>query len=107
MVQYVVDGLDPTGPVQLIAKIFTELRRAQLLCDHLQALSEWPVRGRKVPRSSAAGVSFRSENLVLYPSRAPGFRCINSVTTLASLDGVRDAARWLAKLHIVARAAAA
>ena len=51
VVRYVVEGLDTTGPAQIIAKTFTESRRAQLLCGHLQALSSAGFACRKVPRT--------------------------------------------------------
>ena len=51
VVRYVVEGLDPTGPAQVIAKSFTEPRRAQLLCDASAGTLPWPVRCREVPRT--------------------------------------------------------
>ena len=56
VIGYAVEGLDPTGPAQLIAKIFSESSRAQLLWTHLQVLSRGRIRGRPVPRTGAAGL---------------------------------------------------
>jgi hypothetical protein len=98
VVQYVVEGLDPTGPAQLVAKIFTELRRAQLLFEHLQALSSGPfaVGELRVPTPLAL---VREKNLVLYRA-STGIPLSQLGDNLASVDGLRDAARWLAKLHM-------
>ena len=97
VIKYVVDGFDPTGPVPLVAKIFTETRRAQLLYDHLQALSEGPfaVGELHVPQLVAF---LRSENLVLFRADT-GVPLYQLGDNMASLAGVRDAARWLARLH--------
>ena len=97
VVRYVVDGLDPTGPAQLIAKTFHESQRAQLLWTHLQALSSAGFAdGRlRVPPPLAF---LPEKNLVLY--RACTGTPLNEVVKSEDLlDGVRDAARWLAKLH--------
>ena len=98
VVQYIVEGLDPTGPAQLIAKTFSEAHRARLLCAHLQALSRGPFAfGRfRVPQLLAF---LREQNLVLYRA-CTGVPLNESIDNSDSLDGVRDAARWLAKLHI-------
>jgi hypothetical protein len=97
VIKYVVDGLDPTGPVALVAKIFTELHRAELLFDHLQALSDGPfaVGELHVPQPLAF---LRSENLVLFRADT-GVPLYQLGDNVASLAGVRDAARWLARLH--------
>ena len=98
VVRYVVEGLDPTGPAQVIAKSFTERRRAQLLCEHLQVLSRGPFAvGRfRVPELLAF---LPQENLVLYRA-GTGVPLSQLVENSVSLDGVRDAARWLATLHM-------
>jgi Phosphotransferase enzyme family len=100
VVQYIVEGLDPTGPALLIAKTFSESHRAQLLCAHLQALSCGPFAfGRfRVPQLLAF---LREQNLVLYRA-CTGVPLNESIYNGGSIDGVRDAARWLAKLHMSA-----
>ena len=98
VVQYVVEGLDATGPAQLIAKTFTDTHRAQLLCAHLQALSSGPFAfGRfRVPQLLAF---IREQNVVLYRA-CTGVPLSESSRDGDALDGVLDAARWLAKLHM-------
>ena len=98
VVQYIVEGLDPTGPAQLIAKTFSESHRARLLCAHLQALSCGPFAfGRfRVPQLLAF---LQEQNLVLYRA-CTGVPLNESIDNRGSVDGVRDAARWLAKLHM-------
>ena len=98
VVQYIVEGLDPTGPAQLIAKTFSESHRARLLCAHLQALSSGPFAfGRfRVPELLAF---LREQNLVLYRA-CTGVPLNEFIDNRDSLGGVRDAARWLAKLHM-------
>ena len=98
VVQYIVEGLDPTGPAQLIAKTFSESHRARLLCAHLQALSSGPFAfGRfHVPQLLAF---LQEQNLVLYRA-CTGVPLNESIDNSGALDGVRDAARWLAKLHM-------
>ena len=98
VVRYTVEGLDPSGPVRLIAKIFSEPRRAQLLSAHLQALSSGPFASGKyrVPRLLAF---VPEENLVLF-SECTGTPLDELGDSQGSLDGVRDAARWLAELHL-------
>ena len=98
VVQYIVEGLDPTGPAQLIAKTFSESHRARLLCAHLQALSGGPFAfGRfRVPQLLAF---LREQNLVLYRA-CTGVPLNESIDNSDSIDGVRDAARWLARLHM-------
>jgi Ser/Thr protein kinase RdoA (MazF antagonist) len=102
VVSYTVDGLDPTGPSQLIAKTFTESRRAELLSTHLQALSDGPfATGRfRVPQLLAF---LPDEKLVLY--RACTGTPLNSLLRNGgpeggSRDGLRNAAGWLAQLHL-------
>jgi Phosphotransferase enzyme family len=96
VVRYLVDGLDPSGPVPVIAKTFSEPHRAQLLGEHLQALSAGPFAlGRfRVPR--LLGIH-PDANLVLLQS-CPGVR-VDELAPDDAAEGVRDAARWLAKLH--------
>lgn len=97
VVRYVVEGLDTTGPAQIIAKTFTESRRAQLLCGHLQALSSagFGVGRFRVPELMGF---LPEENLVLY-RECTGIPLNEYVGNEGFLEGVRDAARWLAKLH--------
>lgn len=97
VMRYVVDGLDAEGPVALIAKVFTERRRAQLLYEHLHTLSRGPfVAGRlRVPEPLAF---VPDHNLVWY--RPDGGVPLSQVSERsAAVEGVRDAARWLARLH--------
>ena len=98
VVRYTVDGLDPSGPVRLIAKTFSEPRRAQLLSAHLAALSNGPfAAGRyRVPRLLAF---VPEENLVLF-QECTGTPLDEVVDHRGALDGARDAARWLAELHL-------
>jgi aminoglycoside/choline kinase family phosphotransferase len=96
VVRHLVDGLDPSGPVPVIAKTFSEPHRAQLLRAHLAALSAGPFAlGRfRVPRL----LGFHPEaNLVLLQSCA-GVR-VDELAPEDAVEGVRDAARWLAELH--------
>ncbi len=96
VVSYTVEGLDSTGPAELIAKSFSEPHRARLLSAHLQALSDGPFAvGRfRVPQLLAF---VPEENLVVY--RACTGTPLTELDDRRALDGVRDAARWLATLH--------
>ena len=97
VVQYIVEGLDPTGPAQLIAKTFSEstgLGCCARICRHCP----WTVRLRKVPRTSAPGLPSGAELGAV--SSVTGVPLNESIDNSDSLDGVRDAARWLAKLHM-------
>lgn len=96
VVRYTVDGLDPAGPVQVVAKTFTDPRRAQLLCAHLQALSGGPFAGGRfrVPRL----LGFLAEAHLVVLERCPGVP-LHELRGLDAIDGARDAARWLARLH--------
>jgi hypothetical protein len=97
VLKYLARGLDAQGPVPVIAKVFTELRRAQLLYQHLQTLSAGPfVDGRlRVPQPLAL---LPDHNLVLYrPGVGVPLSLVDESTP--ALEGVRDAARWLVRLH--------
>ena len=82
VVRYVVEGLDPTGPAQIIAKTFTESRRAQLLCGHLQALASGGFGDGRFRVPELMGF-LPEENLVLYRG-APGSLSTNMSATGAS-----------------------
>lgn len=96
VVEHLVGGLDPTGPVRLIAKTFDERRRAELLCQHLRVLGRGPfaVGPYRVPELVAF---LPAAHLVLY--RASTGVPLGQLDGPALLDGARDAARWLATLH--------
>ena len=98
VVRYTVDGLDPSGPVRLIAKTFSEPRRAQLLSAHLRPcpMDRSRPEGIRVPRLLAF---VPEENLVLF-QECTGTPLDEVVDHRGALDGVRDAARWLAELHL-------
>jgi aminoglycoside phosphotransferase (APT) family kinase protein len=97
VIQYVVEGLDHAGPTAVIAKTFSEPRRAQLLSTHLQELADhgFAVGRFRVPQLLAFEPE---ENLVLYRA-CTGTPLNEQMDNESLLDGVRDAARWLAKLH--------
>ena len=97
VVQYVVDGLDDPGPTLLIAKTFSEPHRAQMLSTHLQELADngFAVGRFRVPQLLAFDPE---EHLVLYRA-CTGTPLNEQMDNENLLDGVRDAARWLAKLH--------
>lgn len=96
VVRYTVDGLDPAGPVQVVAKTFTDPRRAQLLCAHLQALAGGPFAGGRfrVPRL----LGFLAEANLVVLERCLGVP-LDELRGQEAIDGARDAARWLARLH--------
>jgi hypothetical protein len=84
-------------PVQLIGKAFGEPGRAELLYDHLLRLNEGPFGAGDllVPRPVAL---LPEQHLVLY--RAVTGARLDRVRDPDRLDdGVRRAARWLARLH--------
>ena len=61
VVQYIVEGLDPTGPAQLIAKTFSESHRRSAVVRASAGTVQWTVRLRKVPRTSATGLPSGAE----------------------------------------------
>jgi hypothetical protein len=94
VVQYRVAGFDPAGSVLVVAKLFTEARRARLLYQHLHALFDGPFHSGRfgVPQPLAL---VAEENLVLYRC---GLGLPLSQTAPTAADA-REAARWLAALH--------
>jgi len=96
VLQCVVVGLDAEGSAPVVAKEFAEARRAELLFEHLRVLSAGPFAsgGLCVPQPLAL---VPEQHLVLY--RAGVGTPLNEVDEERALDGVRDAARWLARLH--------
>jgi len=98
VVQYTVTGLDVDGPVNLVAKVFEDRSRAELLYRHLTALSSGPFAdGRWSVPAPLAYLPHLA--LVLYRA-ASGVPLSAVQTQSAALDGVRDAAGWLARLHL-------
>ena len=97
VVEYIVEGLDPTGPALLIARPFQRVSpRLRLLSAHLQALSCGPFAfGRfRVPQLLA---SFEAAGAVSSGRRGP---LDDKIDEVGSVDGVHNTARWLAKLHM-------
>ena len=97
VIGYTVEGLDPAGPTQLIAKIFTS--PAALSCCGPTCRSS-PVAGFAVGRFRVPEVLtfLPDESLVLYRA-CIGIPLNELLDNEGWLDGVRDAARWLATLH--------
>ena len=97
VVAYTVRGLDGGQAVRLIGKTFAESRRARLLHDHLRRLNDGPfgAGGLRVPEPVAL---VPAQRLVLY--RHCEGTPLDRITEPAHFeDGVRRAARWLARLH--------
>lgn len=97
VVRYAVRGLDGPHAVAVVGKTFTESRRARLLHDHLRLLHEGPFRAGdlRVPEPLAI---VPQQRLVLY--RHCDGTPLDLITVPAQAEeGVRGAARWLARLH--------
>lgn len=89
--------LDGREPVPVVAKIFTERYRAELLHAHLVALTSGPFRvgSFRVPEP----FGFDAENGVVVFRRDAGIPLDQLPGERRMLAGVRDAARWLSHLH--------
>lgn len=97
VVRYRIRGLTGEASVIVIGKTFTESRRAQLLHEHLRMLHAGPF-GHGALRVPEPVALLCEQRLVLY--RYFHGTPLDRVTDTASLeDGVRRAARWLARLH--------
>jgi aminoglycoside phosphotransferase (APT) family kinase protein len=89
--------LDGSEPAQVVAKIFTERYRAELLYAHLVALTSGPFRFGpfRVPEP----LGFDADSGVVVFRRDAGIPLDQLPAGKPTLPGVRDAARWLARLH--------
>jgi aminoglycoside phosphotransferase (APT) family kinase protein len=89
--------LDGREPVPVVAKILTERYRAELLHAHLMVLTSGPFRVGpfRVPEP----LGFDAENGVVVCRRDAGIPLDQLPGEGRMLAGVRDAARWLARLH--------
>jgi aminoglycoside phosphotransferase (APT) family kinase protein len=96
VVRYTVRGLDGAAPVPLVAKQFTEQRRARLLYEHLGRLDAGPFAdgSLRVPAPVAWVPALR---LVVY-RHCDGLP-LDRLTAASAVHGARRAARWLARLH--------
>ncbi len=97
VVRYTLDGLDPDAAVPVIGKVFAEPRRARLLHQHLRILSQGPFREGPL-RVPAPVALLPAQRMVLYRS-AEGVALDRVLDPQQAAVGVRDAARWLARLH--------
>lgn len=95
--QYVVRGLDGPEPVTVIAKWFDEPARAELLHQHLSTLAAGPFATGSLRVPAPVAVS-TERHLVVFRSD-PGTPLDRLDAPDAAQDGVRWAARWLARLH--------
>jgi hypothetical protein len=97
VVRYSVRGLDGTGSATLVGKRFAERRRADLLYDHLGRLAAGPFGSGplRVPERVALVPAL---DLVLY-RHCEGTPLHRVAEPAGATDGVRLAARWLARLH--------
>ncbi|QWZ08029.1 phosphotransferase [Nocardioides panacis] len=97
VVRYSVRGLDGAAPVSVVAKRFTEQRRAQLLYDHLGQLDAGPFADGplRVPAPVAWVPDLR---LVVY-RHCEGLPLHRLTPPASAVHGARRAARWLARLH--------
>lgn len=110
VIRYTIRGLYPDHPdrsVQIRAKVFTEPRRARLLHQHLTALHEGPFRHGPLSVPTPLGL-LENRRLVLYRSfdgvpldllTKTNADDSADATNAAVVHGVRQAARWLARLH--------
>jgi aminoglycoside phosphotransferase (APT) family kinase protein len=97
VVRYDVRGLDGGGLLHVVGKTFAEPRRAQLLHEHLRLLAEGPfARGDlRVP----APVAFLPRQRMVVYRHCEGTPLDELSGEADVQDGVRRAARWLARLH--------
>ena len=88
---------DGREPVPVVAKIFTERYRAELLYTHLVALTSGPFRegSFRVPEP----LGFDAGGGVVVFRRDAGIPVDQLPGEARTLAGVREAARWLARLH--------
>jgi aminoglycoside phosphotransferase (APT) family kinase protein len=85
-----------SAPVSLIGKWYSDARRARLLYDHLQELSQGPFQQGRF-RVPAPVAYLPSHGLVLY--RPAEGRVLAELDLVEAGRGVRDAADWLVALH--------
>ena len=97
VVRYAVAGLETHGPTDLVAKVFEDPRRAELLHWHLRVLSAGPFASGRWTVPQPLGY-LPEHGLVLYRA-ASGVPMSALPDGAALVDGVLDAARWLATLH--------
>ncbi|MGH3342478.1 MAG: phosphotransferase family protein [Carbonactinosporaceae bacterium] len=97
LLRYRVRGLDGHQPVTVVGKAFTQSRDARLLHEHLCLLHAGPFREGPLRVPEPLGV-LPAQRLVLY--RHCGGEPLDLITDPMQVDeGVRLAARWLARLH--------
>lgn len=97
VVRYAIAGLDAAGPTDVVAKVFEEPRRAELLHRHLRVLSAGPfATGRWTVPQPLGYLPERA--LVLYRAGS-GVPLSSLLDDAAAEQGVVEAARWLARLH--------
>jgi aminoglycoside phosphotransferase (APT) family kinase protein len=97
VVQYVVAGLDADGPTTLVAKVFEDPRRAELLHRHLQILSAGPFASGRwtVPQP----LGYLPEHALVLFRASSGVPLSALPDGAAAVGGVLEAARWLGRLH--------
>jgi aminoglycoside phosphotransferase (APT) family kinase protein len=97
VVCYRVRGLTGDQPTLVVGKSFTEGRRARLLHEHLSLLHDGPF-GRGPLRVPEPLGLLPAQRLVLYRHCA-GIPLDTLTDPDLAAEGVRRAARWLARLH--------
>jgi aminoglycoside phosphotransferase (APT) family kinase protein len=96
VVRYLVRGLDGDDPVAVVGKAFTASHRARLLHEHLRLLHDGPFGRGELRVPEPLGL-LPEQRLVLYRhwSGTP----LDRMDPGRAEEGVRRAARWLARLH--------
>ena len=96
VVRYRVGGLDPAGPVELVAKAFLDPARAATADANLSALAGRPFAAGelRVPEP----VALVDDRVLVYRS-ADGVPLARLTSGSAAVPAARSAARWLARLH--------
>jgi aminoglycoside phosphotransferase (APT) family kinase protein len=97
VVSYAVRGLHDTRPVPVIGKSFVDVRRAELLHEHLRLLAGGPFREGRFRVPEPVGLA-REQRMVLYRA-VDGVRLDRLSDPTRLEHGVRRAAAWLARLH--------
>jgi aminoglycoside phosphotransferase (APT) family kinase protein len=96
-VRYEVDGVDGAGPTTVIGKHFADEAHARLLHEHLTLLADGPFASCSLRVPDPLGF-LPDRRLVLYRHCA-GQPLTTAVEPALVEEGVRRAARWLARLH--------
>jgi len=96
VIGYEIDGDGAGDHVAVVAKVFTEPRRAQLLYDHMCLLHYGPFHdgALRVPEPVAL---LPEQHMVLY--RGCDGAPLDRIAPARLDEGIAGAARWLARLH--------